>query len=131
VSRIARQFKRHAQGLHLGAWILAALVVFVSSEFVLRVPGMLTGPNLHAEHHQASQEPKAHSSSDHDPTSHDHRSCQLCAAPPLALAISSLSQLGKTRLELVDIVLVASTELGKREHRIGLRSRAPPLFSFV
>ena len=128
VLRIVRQLKRHARGLHLGSWILAALVVFVSSEFVLRIPGMLAGPNLHPQHHQASGTAKVHSSSDQKPVSHDHRSCQLCAAPPLALAVSSLSQLGKTRLELVDIVLARSTELGKQEHRIGLRSRAPPPF---
>jgi hypothetical protein len=130
VPRIFRQFKRHARGLHLGSWILAALVVFVSSEFVLRVPGM-AGPNLHPQHHQASSKPQAQSSSDHHPASHDHRSCQLCTAPPIALAVSSLSQFGKTRLELVDTVLVTSTELGKQEHRIGLRSRAPPVFSLT
>jgi hypothetical protein len=129
--RIVRQFKRHTRGLHLGSWILAALVVFVSSEFVLRVPGMVAGPYLHPQQHQASSKPKAQSSNDHHPTSHDHGSCQLCAAPPIALAVSSLSQLGKTRLELVDTVLVTSTELGKREHRIGLRSRAPPVMSVV
>jgi hypothetical protein len=129
--RIVRQLKRQARGLHLGSWILAALVVFVSSEFVLRIPGMLVGPRLYAQHHQISSKLKAQSSSDHHPASHDHRSCQLCTAPPIALPVSSLSQLGKTRLELVDIVLVTSTELGKREHRIGLRSRAPPVFSLI
>jgi hypothetical protein len=116
--------------LHLESWVLAALIVFVSSEFVLRIPGMV-GPSLHAQHHQPSGKPKAQSSSDHHPTTHDHRSCQLCAAPPIALPVSSLSQLGKTRLELVDTVLVTSTELGKREHRIGLRSRAPPVCSLI
>jgi hypothetical protein len=130
VLRIVRQFKRHARGLRLGSWILVALVVFVSSEFVLRVPGM-AGPNLHPQHHQASSTPKVHSSSDHHPTTHDHRSCQLCTAPPTALAVSSLSHLGKTRLELVDTVLVTTSERGKQEHRIGLRSRAPPIFLLV
>ena len=129
VRRFVRQFKRHARGLHLGSWLLAALVVFVSSEFVLRIPGMVaSGSGLHSQHHQqASSERKLHSSSDQHPASHDHRSCQLCAAPSVALPVSSLSQLGKTRLVLVDVVLVASAELGKQEHRVGLRSRGPPI----
>ena len=133
VQGFARQFKRHVRGLHLGSWLLAALVVFVSSEFVLRIPGMVApaaglhiDSGLHSEH-QASK-PKVHSSGDHHPASHDHRSCQLCAAPPMALPVSSLSQLGKTRLELVDVVPVTSPELGKQEHSVGLRSRAPPVF---
>ena len=128
VQGFARQFKRHVRGLHLGSWLLAALVVFVSSEFVLRIPGMVAPTSgLHLEH-QASNKPKVHSSDDHHPASHDHRSCQLCAAPPMALPVSSLSQLGKTRLELVDVVPVTSPELGKQEHSVGLRSRAPPVF---
>ena len=136
VPRSFRQFKRRLRALHLESWLLAALVVFVSSEFVLRIPGMITGSDVHLGHHQASElaasrTPKVESSSDHDPASHDHRSCQLCAAPSNALPVSSLSQLGKARLELVDVVLVRSTELGKPEHRIGLRSRAPPIFSPV
>jgi hypothetical protein len=127
VQRFARQFKRHARGLHLGSWLLAALVVFVSSEFVLRIPGMVSGSGLHSQHHrQASNQPNAHSSNEH-PGSHDHRSCQLCAAPPIALPVSSLSQLGKTRLELVDVVPVVSAELGKQEYRVGLHARAPPV----
>jgi hypothetical protein len=130
VQRLARQFKRHIRGLHLGSWLLAALIVFVSSDFVLRIPGMVaSGSGLHSEHHQqASNEKKAYPSSDQHPASHDHRSCQLCAAPPIALPVSSLSQLGKTRLELVDVLTVVSPELGKQEHRVGLRSRAPPVF---
>lgn len=128
VRRFARQFKRHVRGLHLGSWLLAALVVFVSSEFVLRIPGMVaSGSGLHSRHQQASNKPKVHTSSDQHPASHDHRSCQLCTAPPMALPVSSLSQLGKTRLELVGVVTVASPELGKQEHRVGLRSRAPPM----
>jgi hypothetical protein len=48
-------------------------------------------------------------------------------APPLALAVSSLSLLGKTRLQLIEVLPVATVQKGKREHRIGLRSRAPPV----
>ena len=131
VPRTFRKLKRFIRALHLESWLLAALVVFVSSEFVLRTPGMVRGSSLHSVHHQATNTAKVQSSSDQHPASHDHRSCQLCAAPSNALAISSLSQLGKTCLELVDVVLVASIELGKPEHRIGLRSRAPPVFSPV
>jgi hypothetical protein len=133
VQRFARQFRRQVRGLHLGSWLLAALVVFVSSDFVLRIPGMVaSGSGLHSQHRQqASGEKKVHPSSEH-PESHDHRSCQLCTAPPMALPVSSLSQLGKTRLELVDAVLVEFSEQGTQEHRVGLRSRAPPIFvSFV
>jgi hypothetical protein len=112
--------------------LLAALVVFVSSEFVSRIPGMVADPSVRVQqHHQGSAKSKAESSSDHQPKSHDHRSCQLCMAPPLALAISSLSQLGKTRLDLIDALPLVSARHGKREHRIGLRSRAPPGVTFV
>jgi hypothetical protein len=121
VSRTFRQFKRTVRALHLESWVLAALVVFVSSEFLLRIPSMVAGPSLQAhQHHQQS-------SSDHKPASHEHRSCQLCMAPPLALAVSSLSQLGKARLELIEVLPVVTAQKGKREHRIGLRSRAPPV----
>ena len=136
VPRTVRKLKRAIRALQLGSWLLVALVMFVSSEFVLRIPDMVTGSGLHSGHHQASSKavsrtPKVQASSDQHPASHDHRSCQLCAAPSNALAVSSLSQLGKTRLELVDVVLVTSKELGKQEHRIGLRSRAPPVSSPV
>jgi hypothetical protein len=112
--------------------VLAALVVFVSSNFLLRIPNMVAGPMLHPLHHSpASKEPQANSSSDHRPKSHEHRSCQLCLAPPLALAVSSLSQLGKARLELLEILPLTTRQQGKSEHRIGLRSRAPPVLHFV
>jgi hypothetical protein len=128
VPRTYRQLKRTVRALHLESWVLAALVVFVSSEFLLRIPSMVAGPMLHPQHHSsASTEPQANSSNNHRPASHEHRSCQLCTAPPLALAVSSLSQLGKTRLELLEVLLVVKAQKGKSEHRIGLRSRAPPV----
>jgi hypothetical protein len=120
VPRSYRQLKRAFRAFHLESWVLAALVVFVSSEFLLRIPSMVAGSSLQA--HQHHKQP----SSDHKPTKHEHRSCQLCMAPPLALAVSSLSQLGKARLELIEVLPLATTQQGKREHRIGLRSRAPP-----
>jgi hypothetical protein len=127
VPRTFRQLKRTFRALHLESWVLAALVVFVSSEFVLRLPGMVAGPSLQSQHHQASSTPKVQSSNDHKPVSHEHSSCQLCMAPSLALAVSSLSQLGKTRLELIEVLPVFTDQQGKSEHRIGLRSRAPPV----
>jgi hypothetical protein len=121
VPRTLRQLKRSVRALHLESWVLAALVVFVSSDFLLRIPSMVAGPSLQAHQHQ--QQP----ASDHKPASHEHRSCQLCMAPPLALAVSSLSQLGKARLELIEVMPIVTAQQGKREHRIGLRSRAPPV----
>jgi hypothetical protein len=121
VPRNFRQFKRSVRALQLESWVLAALVLFVSTEFLLQIPGMVAGPSLQTHQHQQQ------SSGDHKPVSHEHNSCQLCMAPPLALAVSSLSQLGKTRLVILDSVLLELPELGKQEHRIGLRSRAPPI----
>jgi hypothetical protein len=122
VPRNYRQLKRTVRALHLESWVLAALVVFVSSEFLLRIPSMVVaGSSLQAQQHHKQP------SSDHKPTKHEHRSCQLCMAPPLALAVSSLSQLGKARLELIEVLPLATAQQGKREHRIGLRSRAPPV----
>jgi hypothetical protein len=128
VSRLTRQLKRRVRGLHLGSWILVALVVFVSSDFLLRIPGMIASVPTQFQHHQrASREPKVQTSHHWHPGSHDHRSCQLCAAPPNGLPVSSTSHLCKVRLEMVAAVLVLSSERGKPEHRIGLRTRAPPV----
>jgi hypothetical protein len=132
VPRTYRQLKRAFRAFHLESWVLAALVVFVSSEFLLRIPSMVAGSSVHPQHDSpASTEPQANSSNDHRPKSHEHRSCQLCMAPPLALAVSSLSQLGKTRLELLEVLLVVKAQKGKSEHQIGLRSRAPPVLQSV
>jgi hypothetical protein len=124
VQRHFRQFKRTVRGLQLESWLLAALVVFISSDFLLRIPSMQpTASELHSQHQ--ARNPGLSSQQQH--ANHDHNTCQLCAAPPSVLAALNLVQLGKTRLELVETLPELSVERAKAEHRIGLRSRAPPV----
>jgi hypothetical protein len=124
VQRHVRQLKRTVRGLQLESWLLAVLVVFISNDFLVQIPNMQpSASEFHSQHRGQSQ-----GLSSHQPhTKHDHESCQLCAAPPLALAGLNLAHLGKTRRGVLEPVPALSVQHGKPEHRIGLRSRAPPV----
>ena len=128
LNRFFRSARRTIRGFHLESWLLALLIVFTASDFVLRVPAMQLagGSSLHGHSNGHHLEARKSLPGQH-PASHDHQRCQLCSAPPLALPISSLSQLGKTRLELVEVLPVTAAVFSKLEFQIGLQSRAPPL----
>jgi hypothetical protein len=114
------------------------LLVFTSSEYVLSVPGMLTGTPGHAIHQHSDSGQSESSQSESvrvelkgapvNAPKHDHKSCQLCMAPPLATAVTDNSQLGKTRLELLESILDFGIEHDTNPAISFVLSRAPPVF---
>jgi hypothetical protein len=135
--RLARTIRRTLRAWRPEAWLAMLLLVFTSSEYVLSAPGMLAGMPSHAIHQHSDSGQSESSQSELvrvelkgapvNVPKHDHKSCQLCMAPPLATAVTDNSQLGKTRLELLEVILDFGIEHGTSPTIRFVLSRAPPV----
>jgi hypothetical protein len=130
--RLARTIRRTLRAWRPEAWLAMLLLMFTSSEYVLSAPGMLTVMPSHAihQHSDSGQSESVQVELKGAPVNvpqHEHKSCQLCMAPPLATAVTDNSQLGKTRLELLEAILDFGIEHDTNPAISFVLSRAPPV----
>jgi hypothetical protein len=145
--RFRRKTLRQLRAWQPEAWLAMLLLVFTASEYVLSAPGMLAGMPSHAIHQHSDSGRSASSQSDSGQSDsdqsesvqverrgapvnvpkHEHQNCQLCMAPPLSTAVTDNSQLGKTRLELLEVILDFGIEHDTNPAISFVLSRAPPV----
>jgi hypothetical protein len=125
--KFRRSALRQFRAWHPEAWLAALLLVFISSQNVVMAMGMLNGFNSHCNGSSRGHEHALRlEKSDQSEKTSVHANCPWCMAPTFAV-ITDASQLGRTRLELLESVLVAGIHGDRSWFDRFVLARAPPI----
>jgi hypothetical protein len=125
--KFRRSALRQFRAWHPEAWLAMVLLVFTSSQNVVNTTGMLNSFHTHCNGSSRGHEHalRFEKSGQSEKTS-AHVNCPWCMAPTFAV-ITDSSQLGRTRLELLESVLVAGIHGDRSWFDRFVLARAPPI----